>query len=152
MSEAATAGRAVAPLSPMPLGLTAAQQQVVYSPGGPLLVDPDGAWCRPEGAGFIAGIAPPEQDDPACEPEAGTEHRPGRPRDPVGEGPSPIRWLRRGGTRVRTARGVANPAATPDPPPHSVHRRPEACAERGGVCGRDALGARDAQWATQGAA
>lgn len=36
-------------------------------PGGPLLVDPDGAWCRPEGAGFIAGIAPPEQDDPACE-------------------------------------------------------------------------------------
>ena len=33
-------------------------------PGCPLLIDPSGIWLRPEGAGFIAGYAPPEDADP----------------------------------------------------------------------------------------
>jgi FAD-dependent oxidoreductase domain-containing protein 1 len=34
-------------------------------PGCPLVVDPSGLYFRPEGAGFLCGIAPPEDDDPA---------------------------------------------------------------------------------------
>lgn len=34
-------------------------------PGCPLVVDPCGLYFRPEGAGFLCGIAPPENDDPA---------------------------------------------------------------------------------------
>jgi FAD-dependent oxidoreductase domain-containing protein 1 len=33
-------------------------------PACPLVVDVSGAWFRPEGAGFIAGISPAEEDDP----------------------------------------------------------------------------------------
>ena len=35
-------------------------------PGCPLVIDPAGAWFRPEGSGFICGIAPPEHEDPEC--------------------------------------------------------------------------------------
>jgi FAD-dependent oxidoreductase domain-containing protein 1 len=34
------------------------------APGMPLVFDTTGAWIRPEGDGFIAGIAPPEAEDP----------------------------------------------------------------------------------------
>jgi sarcosine oxidase len=30
----------------------------------PLTIDPTGVWCRPEGAHFIGGISPPEEQDP----------------------------------------------------------------------------------------
>ncbi len=33
-------------------------------PGCPLVIDPSGLYFRPEGAGFICGIAPPESEDP----------------------------------------------------------------------------------------
>ncbi len=33
-------------------------------PGCPLVVDPCGLYFRPEGTGFLCGIAPPEDDDP----------------------------------------------------------------------------------------
>ena len=32
----------------------------------PLVIDPGGAWFRPEGSGFICGISPPGSDDPEC--------------------------------------------------------------------------------------
>lgn len=35
-------------------------------PDCPLVIDPTGAYFRPEGTGFICGIAPPEADDPEC--------------------------------------------------------------------------------------
>lgn len=35
--------------------------------GMPLLLDHSGAWIRPEGTGFIAGIAPDPADDPAAD-------------------------------------------------------------------------------------
>lgn len=35
-------------------------------PGCPLLIDPSGAYLRPEGSGFLCGAAPPEHDDPDC--------------------------------------------------------------------------------------
>jgi FAD-dependent oxidoreductase domain-containing protein 1 len=34
----------------------------------PLVIDPTGAWCRPEGQYFLGGISPPEADDPADQP------------------------------------------------------------------------------------
>jgi glycine/D-amino acid oxidase-like deaminating enzyme len=34
-------------------------------PDCPLVIDPTGLYFRPEGAGFICGIAPPEDDDPS---------------------------------------------------------------------------------------
>ena len=34
------------------------------APGCPLAIDPCGLYFRPEGSGFICGIAPPESDDP----------------------------------------------------------------------------------------
>jgi glycine/D-amino acid oxidase-like deaminating enzyme len=35
-------------------------------PGCPLVIDPSGAYFRPEGEGFICGISPPENNDPEC--------------------------------------------------------------------------------------
>ncbi len=36
-------------------------------PGAGLMIDPSGLYFRPEGRYFLAGIAPPETDDPDCE-------------------------------------------------------------------------------------
>jgi glycine/D-amino acid oxidase-like deaminating enzyme len=35
----------------------------------PLVVDPSGAWARPEGRGFLTGYSPPEEDDGPADPE-----------------------------------------------------------------------------------
>ena len=35
-------------------------------PGCPLVIDPTGLYFRPEGAGFLCGIAPAEHEDPEC--------------------------------------------------------------------------------------
>ncbi len=34
------------------------------TPGCPLIVDPSGVYIRPEGKGWLCGVAPPEHDDP----------------------------------------------------------------------------------------
>lgn len=36
-------------------------------PGCPMVIDPSGAYFRPEGPGFIAGISPDPENDPECE-------------------------------------------------------------------------------------
>jgi glycine/D-amino acid oxidase-like deaminating enzyme len=36
------------------------------APGCPLVIDPTGLYFRPEGQGFLCGIAPPEAEDPEC--------------------------------------------------------------------------------------
>lgn len=35
----------------------------------PLVVDPSGVWARPEGAGFLTGYSPPEEDDGPADPD-----------------------------------------------------------------------------------
>jgi glycine/D-amino acid oxidase-like deaminating enzyme len=35
-------------------------------PGCPMVIDPTGAYFRPEGEGFICGVAPAPEDDPEC--------------------------------------------------------------------------------------
>ena len=35
-------------------------------PGCPLVIDPTGLYFRPEGEGFLCGLAPPEEQDPEC--------------------------------------------------------------------------------------
>jgi FAD-dependent oxidoreductase domain-containing protein 1 len=37
------------------------------TPGCPLVIDPTGVYFRPEGGGWLCGVAPPEHEDPACE-------------------------------------------------------------------------------------
>lgn len=39
----------------------------------PLIVDPTGVYVRPEGAGFICGVSPPADRDPACDPDQAPE-------------------------------------------------------------------------------
>jgi glycine/D-amino acid oxidase-like deaminating enzyme len=36
-------------------------------PGCPMVIDPSGAYFRPEGQGYITGISPPEAQDPECD-------------------------------------------------------------------------------------
>jgi FAD-dependent oxidoreductase domain-containing protein 1 len=38
-----------------------------HLPGCPLVIDPTGLYFRPEGNGFLCGIAPPEHEDPECD-------------------------------------------------------------------------------------
>jgi len=37
------------------------------TPGCPLVIDPSGVYFRPEGEGWLCGVAPSENEDPACE-------------------------------------------------------------------------------------
>ena len=37
------------------------------TPGCPLVIDPSGVYFRPEGEGWLCGVAPPEDEDPPCE-------------------------------------------------------------------------------------
>jgi glycine/D-amino acid oxidase-like deaminating enzyme len=38
-----------------------------HTPGCPLVIDPSGVYFRPEGTGWLCGVAPPEDLDPPCE-------------------------------------------------------------------------------------
>ena len=37
------------------------------TPGCPLVIDPNGVYFRPEGMGWLCGVAPPEAEDPPCD-------------------------------------------------------------------------------------
>ncbi len=37
-------------------------------PGCPLVIDTNGVWVRPEGDGFLAGVSPPDHEDPDADP------------------------------------------------------------------------------------
>ena len=37
------------------------------TPGCPLVIDPSGVYFRPDGEAWLCGVAPPEDEDPACE-------------------------------------------------------------------------------------
>lgn len=42
-------------------------QSPARTPGCPLVIDPSGVYFRPEGDGWLCGVAPPESEDPPCD-------------------------------------------------------------------------------------
>jgi len=73
-----TAGTGAAPLletAGLALPVRPRKRSVFYVrcaealPRFPLLIDPTGVWARPEGAGFICGVSPPEERDPDAAPD-----------------------------------------------------------------------------------
>jgi glycine/D-amino acid oxidase-like deaminating enzyme len=72
INAAGTGAAALARSAGIALPVEARKRCVFHftSPGAlpdcPLVIDPSGAYFRPEGTGFICGIAPPEQEDPEC--------------------------------------------------------------------------------------
>jgi len=73
-----TAGTGAAPLletAGLSLPVRPRKRSVFYVrcaqalPRFPLLIDPSGVWARPEGAGFICGVSPPEERDPDAGPD-----------------------------------------------------------------------------------
>jgi glycine/D-amino acid oxidase-like deaminating enzyme len=70
INAAGTGARALAESAGLQLPVHAKKRCVFHFrsparlPGCPLVIDPSGLYFRPEGAGFLCGIAPPEHDDP----------------------------------------------------------------------------------------
>uniref|UniRef100_UPI00333E504A NAD(P)/FAD-dependent oxidoreductase n=1 Tax=Castellaniella defragrans TaxID=75697 RepID=UPI00333E504A len=72
INAAGIGGPAVARLAGIDLPVEARKRSIFYFqcpqalPDCPMVIDPSGAYFRPEGQGFIAGIAPPPDQDPEC--------------------------------------------------------------------------------------
>jgi FAD-dependent oxidoreductase domain-containing protein 1 len=72
VNAAGTGARALAHSAGITLPVQSRKRCVFYFtspaqlPHCPLVIDPSGAYFRPEGQGFICGISPPEHDDPEC--------------------------------------------------------------------------------------
>lgn len=72
VNAAGTGARALAHAAGISLAVEARKRCVFHFltpaalPACPLVIDPGGAWFRPEGSGFICGISPPENEDPEC--------------------------------------------------------------------------------------
>lgn len=72
INAAGTGAAALARFAGIELPVQARKRSVFYIqcpqtlPGCPMVIDPSGAYFRPEGPGFIAGIAPPDDQDPEC--------------------------------------------------------------------------------------
>ncbi len=72
INAAGTGARALAHSAGIALPVQSRKRCVFYFtspaqlPYCPLVIDPSGAYFRPEGPGFICGISPPESDDPEC--------------------------------------------------------------------------------------
>lgn len=72
INTAGTGARQLAAAAGIALPVEARKRFVFYFkcrdtlPNCPLVIDPSGAYFRPEGAGFICGISPDETHDPEC--------------------------------------------------------------------------------------
>lgn len=72
INAAGTGAPAIAESAGIELPVQSRKRSVFYVqcpdtlPGCPMVIDPSGAYFRPEGAGFIMGIAPPAHADPEC--------------------------------------------------------------------------------------
>lgn len=72
INAAGTGAPALSRLAGIELPVQARKRSVFYVqcperlPGCPMVIDPSGAYFRPEGQGFITGIAPPPDQDPEC--------------------------------------------------------------------------------------
>ncbi len=72
VNAAGTGARAIAHSAGIVLPVQSRKRCVFYFtspaqlPHCPLVIDPSGAYFRPEGQGFICGISPAEHDDPEC--------------------------------------------------------------------------------------
>lgn len=72
INAAGTGARALATTAGIALPVESRKRFVFYFKcrttitGCPLVIDPSGAYFRPEGAGFICGISPAEANDPEC--------------------------------------------------------------------------------------
>lgn len=72
INAAGTGAAALAQSAGIALPVQSRKRSVFYCtsstrlPGCPMVIDPSGAYFRPEGEGFICGIAPPEDQDPEC--------------------------------------------------------------------------------------
>ncbi|MGB3275323.1 MAG: FAD-binding oxidoreductase [Castellaniella sp.] len=72
INAAGTGAPALSRLAGIELPVQARKRSVFYVqcperlPGCPMVIDPSGAYFRPEGQGFITGIAPPPDQDTEC--------------------------------------------------------------------------------------
>jgi glycine/D-amino acid oxidase-like deaminating enzyme len=72
INTAGTGATALAKTAGLVLPVEARKRSIFYFtssakvPGCPLVIDPSGAYFRPEGEGFICGVAPGPEDDPEC--------------------------------------------------------------------------------------
>lgn len=72
INTAGTGGPAIAHMAGIALPIQARKRSVFYFQcktaiaNCPMVIDPTGAYFRPEGTGFICGIAPPADNDPEC--------------------------------------------------------------------------------------
>lgn len=73
INAAGTGAAALARSAGVPLPVQARKRCVFQvrsparTPGCPLVIDPSGVYFRPEGDGWLCGVAPPEDQDPPCE-------------------------------------------------------------------------------------
>ena len=72
INTAGTGATALAQTAGIVLPVQARKRSIFYFissaklPGCPMVIDPTGAYFRPEGEGFICGVAPSPDDDPEC--------------------------------------------------------------------------------------
>ena len=72
INSAGTGATALARTAGIVLPVQARKRSIFYVtssaklPGFPMVIDPTGAYFRPEGEGFICGVAPSPDDDPEC--------------------------------------------------------------------------------------
>jgi glycine/D-amino acid oxidase-like deaminating enzyme len=72
INTAGTGATALAHTAGIELPVEARKRSIFYFtssakvPGCPMVIDPSGAYFRPEGEGYICGVAPSPEDDPEC--------------------------------------------------------------------------------------